>query len=150
MSSVIANMEKTTTVPGTPTGYNDLRQEVIDFARRLDAISLMEAHRATLSWAGSQKKKLVGYLLVRYVSAERKVYLGSYGPTFSQTANAAYTEAEKTKKSGDNIVLVKVDSITNLTRAYPNLFLDTEAFTKLLRLIVTSEVLPSVSALQLP
>jgi ppGpp synthetase/RelA/SpoT-type nucleotidyltranferase len=148
MSSIIAHMENKVSVPGTPTDYDSLRQEISGLAARLDAVRIMNAHRATLNWAGSQKKKLAGYLLARYVSADNKVYLKDYGPAYSQTANASYTEAEKMKKPGDNIVLVKVDSIKNLTRAYPNLFLDTKSFTSLVSVIINSQFLPSASAVQ--
>ena len=47
-----------------------------------------------------------------------------------------------------SIALVRVDSIRNLMRAYPNLFLDTGAFTSLLRLVIDSPSLPATSAVQ--
>ena len=47
---------------------------------------------------------------------------------------------------GENIVLVSVDSLRMLMRAYPNYFLDTEQFTRLL----SNELASSVEALTLP
>lgn len=148
MSSVIALMEKTAPVPGTPPDYESLRAEILDVSIKLDAMRTMQAHRATLNWAGSQRRKMLGYLLVHFKSSEHIVSIQNYGPSQSQEANAAYTDAEKIKQLGDNIVLVRVDSIRNLTRAYPNLFLDTGAFTNLLSLVTGSTTLPSISAVQ--
>ena len=41
-------------------------------------------------------------------------------------------KTEASKEEGDNIVLVSVDWIKNLKRAYPNYFLDTTQFSSLL------------------
>ena len=62
--------------------------------------------------------------------------VAGYAANASQKANLDYTIAESNKKEGDNIVLVSVDSLKALMRAYPNYFLDTSQFTDLLRDII--------------
>ena len=48
-------------------------------------------------------------------------------------ATRQYAEAEKRiVESGGDAVLVSVDSVTSLRRAYPNYFLDTRVFLDLL------------------
>ena len=65
----------------------------------------------------------------------------SFPEEASQIANQAYTNAERLKQPGDNIVLVKVDSVRNLLRAYPNLFLDTQKFSDLLQRVICLHLL---------
>jgi hypothetical protein len=51
----------------------------------------------------------------------------------SEAANIMYTqwEREVPEGSGPQVVLVSVDSIANLKRAYPNYFLDTTRFAEI-------------------
>jgi hypothetical protein len=122
-----------------------VKAEIADIAKRIYAVPTLEAHRATLNWAGKRRKELASkYLLVRFERAANMVNVNDYPSHASQAANAAYTEAEKSKKDGDSIVLVKVDSIRSLTRAYPNFFLDTQTFGDLLKQVLREQELPQV------
>jgi ppGpp synthetase/RelA/SpoT-type nucleotidyltranferase len=148
MGSVIALIEKSPLVPCTPSDPKQLRQEIIDVASRLNAVRVMQAHRSTLNFVGSLKQKGHTYLLVHYDYGANIVHASPYGAKDSQAANLAYTEKEKIKKEGDNIVLVKVDSLRSLTKAYPNFFFDTGQFTTILQAILTANAsqLPSAAA----
>jgi ppGpp synthetase/RelA/SpoT-type nucleotidyltranferase len=137
MGSVMANIERTAPIPAASPNYDDIKAEIVEIARRIYAIPTLDAHRATLKWAGSIKKSLSSkYLLVRYEHASNQVHIADFAANASQAANVAYTDAEKNKKDGDNIVLVRVDSLKSLTRAYPNFFLDTEKFATILKTIL--------------
>jgi ppGpp synthetase/RelA/SpoT-type nucleotidyltranferase len=145
MSSVIADIEKTAPIPGVSDSLSLVRAEIAEIAKRIYAVPTLEAHRATLNWAGTRRRELASkYLLVRFDHAANKVNVNDFAPHASQVANAAYTEAEKSKKDGDSIVLVKVDSIRSLTRAYPNFFLDTKTFADLLKEVLREHELPPV------
>jgi len=145
MSSVIADIEKTEPIPNAPASLFLVKAEIADIAKRIYAVPTLEAHRATLNWAGTRRKELANkYLLVRFDHAANKVNVNDFPPFASQAANAAYTEAEKNKKDGDSIVLVKVDSIRSLTRAYPNFFLDTQTFADLLKQVLRDQQLSKV------
>lgn len=134
MSSVIACIEQTPCVYGTPSVWKDLRAEIIELAMKLHAVNNLQAHRVTLGAAVKLKRRT--YALVHYKYEENHVSLLSFAEDKSQEANAAYTDLEGRKKPGDNVVLVKADSLRALTKAYPNYFLDTEQFTKILRAVI--------------
>ena len=58
-------------------------------------------------------------------------------------ANAAYSELEKKYLNDKNteVVLVSVDDINNLNKLYPNYFLDTGEFVKLLNMYISKKIL---------
>lgn len=147
MSAVIAKIENTAPVPGTSTNLDELRAEIKELATKLYAVPTLGAHRATLNYVGAlkEKKKTANYLLVHFQFEENKVMVTDFDISRSQAANTAYTEAEMSKKPGDNIVLVRVDSLRALTRAYPNFFLDTADFSALLQGVLADTPLPSLA-----
>lgn len=132
MSSAIAASEGGASVPSAPSSAKELIDELRDVATRLDAVRLLRAYRATLDYVGQLKEKSSKYFLVHFDRQENKVWVRGFAANASQPANLAYTQLESNKKTGDNIVLVSVDSIRALRRAYPNYFLDTEQFANLL------------------
>jgi hypothetical protein len=134
MSAEIATIEKTAPVPGVPNSEPARIAELKALAKKLRAVQTLNAYRATINWAGTaQERKNAKYFLVQYDYDQNNVFVTAYKGTQSELANAAYTEAESIIKSGSrNVVLVSVDSIHALERAYPNYFLDTEQFTNLL------------------
>jgi ppGpp synthetase/RelA/SpoT-type nucleotidyltranferase len=139
VSSAIALIEKTPIVPNTPSDPKELRQEIITIATRLNAVMTLNAHRNTVKFAETLPKKKAAYLLVHYDFADKVVYLSSYAEKHSRRANFAYTEKEKGKKPSDTIVLVRVNSLKALTKAYPNFFLDTGQFTSVLQATIDSD-----------
>jgi hypothetical protein len=128
MGTVIARIEKCPLIPGTPADEVALRAELRDLAAKLNAVTNLSAYSVALDYVGTLNQKASKYFLVRYDSGEHKVYVSGFAGNASQAANNAYTEAEKSKKPLDNLVLVAADSIHKLKRAYPNYFLDTQQF----------------------
>ncbi|WP_426189644.1 RelA/SpoT domain-containing protein [Massilia sp. DWR3-1-1] len=128
MSSVFAIRENSPTVPGTPNNIAELHAEI----RRLDKEHHMAAtfsgYRAIFPQV--EKLKDAKYFLVRLDPINRLVRVKGFKQRESQEANRLYTEAENEidKKSAVRVVLVSVSSIASLRRAYPNYFLDTDAF----------------------
>jgi hypothetical protein len=134
MSAEIASFEKTPCVPGVPASESERIAELRDLARKLRAVHTLNAYRATINWAGTaQERKGAKYFLVQYDYNENNVFVTAFKGTESERANQEYTNAELNVEAGSrNIVLVSVDSIQALERAYPNYFLDTGQFTTLL------------------
>jgi hypothetical protein len=147
MASAMALIEKRPMVPNTPSNPKQLRQEIIAVSSKLSAVLTLNAHANTVRYVGKMPK--AKYLLVHYDIGDQMVYLSGFTEAESQRANEAYTDKEKTKKEGDTIVLVEVGSLKNLTKAYPNFFLDTVQFSRLLDAIVqgASRVAPHVPEL---
>ena len=70
------------------------------------------------------------YFLLKLDLREKRVGVTGYAKDQLEKATADYLAVEKLEKSGGitDAVLVSVDSMANLRRAYPNYFLDTRVF----------------------
>jgi hypothetical protein len=132
MGTAIAAIEGTPSIPGTPKNKSDLINEITELSRKLKARDRLKAYTITLSH--TEEYKNTRYYVMRLEFGERMVYFLTYNARQSQEANEQYTDLErKAKEGGDTqVVLVSVDSIAALRRAYPNYFLDTERFGKLI------------------
>jgi ppGpp synthetase/RelA/SpoT-type nucleotidyltranferase len=139
MGSVIAIRERSALVPNTPTSRNELLAEIRDLARKLDVKNRLKAYGDALQTLrgerlhGTDLEKSHYYLLVLDPGKGTLTVSG-----FSQhelvAASDAYLEAEKQVREspGTDAVLVSVDSLAALERAYPNYFADTRVFIELL------------------
>jgi hypothetical protein len=134
MSSAIANIEGCPLVEGTPKTRKQLSSEVRALSTRLRVQDTLRAYNLTLSYVGTLKRSDAKLLLVHMKPEENKVEVRGFRLRESQLANDAYTDLEKNldPQSAAQAVLVKVDSLQALQRAYPNYFLDTERFTAVL------------------
>ena len=134
MGSEIALNEGGNLIPGTPHNETERVAEICELCAKLRAVETLRAYRATIRHVASNSQiKHAKYYLVRYDYKENRVTVTNFAGRASQRANLQYTQAETSVKDGEqNIVLVSVDSIQQLRRAYPNYFLDTEQFTQLL------------------
>jgi Region found in RelA / SpoT proteins len=133
MSSEIAVDEKTPLIPNTPVSGSQRIKEIKQLAHKLRAIKTLNAYRAAINWAGTQKKIDARYFMMQYDYDENKVTVSTFSSRDSTKANTEYTNAEqKVRADSKNIVLVSVDSINALKKAYPNYFLDTQHFANLL------------------
>lgn len=70
---------------------------------------------------------------MRLSPTENNLTIASYKRSESARANVEYLMVEKelNKDAGEEAVLVSVDSIASLRKAYPNYFLDTQSFCNL-------------------
>ncbi len=125
--TALAMREKQPTVPGTPTG-DDLVTELREL------YNILQVHTVLQGW-GAAAHKLTGtrrahtYLLVLDTSSKNLQVTGFRESELTK-ASEAYLVAEKAArdKPERQTVLVSVDTLTGLRRAYPNFFLDTAAF----------------------
>lgn len=128
MSSVFAIRENCPTIPGTPNNIDELYAEIrqLDLTHRMAAT--FSGYRAIFPQV--EKQREAKYFLVRLDPINRLVRVIGFKKNESQKANKMYTEVEQSieKNSAVRVVLVSVSSIASLQRAYPNYFLDTDAF----------------------
>ncbi len=143
MAAAIAAIEKTPPVPGTPTTKGKLVEELTPLSEKLRVNDMLAVYNATLDITGDAKD--VKYFLVRLEPGAQKITIGRFRAKESQAANAAYTrmESDSAADSAVQVVLVSVESIAALKRAYPNYFLDTNAFSEVVKRVLKSE-LPEV------
>lgn len=101
----------------------------------------LDAYGRTINHVSGVESKNAKYYLVYLNLSDRRIRTTRFRADQSEIANSMYLEAERGVRegSGDQVVLVSVDSIRALRRAYPNYFLDTKKFSSLLTTILTSD-----------
>lgn len=109
-----------------------------DISKKLPVNHLFEAYRLTLNYIGSMEQRKARMMLVHMRPDIHKVEVFGYRLAESQRANEHYAQIEKSISSSDvsQAVLVRVDSVDSLRKAYPNFFLDTELFSKVVDTIL--------------
>jgi ppGpp synthetase/RelA/SpoT-type nucleotidyltranferase len=134
MGTAIAFREEGPLVPSTPTSYSDLVKELREHAKVLDVSNRLAAFGAALQVFENPRSKDNHYYLVEVNSVSKTVSVTGFKQSDSEAATIKYLEAEKKLKDVPNadVVLVSVDSVDALRRAYPNYFLDTGVFVGLL------------------
>jgi hypothetical protein len=132
MGSAISAIEGTPCVPNTPTTKAALLAELRPLTQSLTARDMLRAYNTTLQTLGSPKD--AKYFIVELDPDESRVTVRRYKAKESAEANRQYTELESRIRdtSRRQVVLVSVADINALKRAYPNYFLDTELFARLL------------------
>lgn len=85
----------------------------------------------------SNKKEKGKYFLISLNFKDKRLSVRQFTESKLDQANAEYSELEKRYLNDKNteVVLVSVDDINNLNKLYPNYFLDTREFVKLLNII---------------
>jgi hypothetical protein len=131
MGSAIARMERRNLVEGTPTDEQGLKDELIHYVKELDVSNHLHAYGQAMKTIQTTQKGDHYFLLVLDPKAKQIEIIG-YKQRELETANKKYLEIEESiKNSPKDAVLVSVDSVNTLSRAYPNYFLDTMVFMRL-------------------
>jgi len=131
MSTAIALQENTPPVPGTPTEERSLREE---FEKYADQLQVEERLRTYATVAKIRPHSKAKYFLLNLDLNARQVNITSYEKKELERASEEYLKAEREAEGGNSdVVLVAVDSLAALKRAYPNYFLDTSRFLHIIR-----------------
>jgi hypothetical protein len=128
MGSAIAVRENTPRVPETPTDPTRLKDELKRYASDLDVAGRLRAYGGALQ-AVQQPIVDADYYLLELNTSAMRINITPYSQRELDRASADYLDVEK-KIAGSttDAVLVSVDSMASLRRAYPNYFLDTQRF----------------------
>jgi hypothetical protein len=122
-------------VPNTPTAYNHLVKELREYAHELDIANKLAAFGTALDiTTTSPEVKDAHYFLIEVNHTTKMVNVKSYKQAESEKATVEYLDVEKQIRASQDsdAVLVSVDSMAALRRAYPNYFLDTKVFVNLM------------------
>jgi hypothetical protein len=135
MSSEMAFREKTPTVPFTPTKRSDIRSELRILAARLDAVNRLDAYGKALKAVEDLYARSSNYFVLELDALNSNLTVRSFRSNELEQATEAYQAVERAVggKPGVDVVLVSVESLAALRKAYPNYFLDTTAFLKIVR-----------------
>jgi len=142
VSSAFARMENSPPVPNTPTDDQILYSLIKQKEAELNVIKVMsgwtKAMRIFEEQVKSKSKIKAQYFLLELDVLNERMHLTAYPKTQEEKAIADYSEAEKRNKGKRDydVVLVGVDNITELKRAYPNYFVDSREFLEYLQKII--------------
>lgn len=139
MSSAIAAIEGTPCVPDTPTSKSELLMELSALANKLRARQMLSAYNTTLETLGAAKD--AKYFIIELDPDESRVTLRRYKAKESSEANSQYTKLEGSMQEDTRrqVVLVSASDITALKKAYPNYFLDTALFSRLVDRVLSND-----------
>jgi len=131
VSSEFARLEKRPLVPGTPEKQAESIAELNTFSAQVDLLEgLKTATRIVENKEGH-------YFLLELDLEKRTVRTTVFQKNQMVEAQEKYLEVEKANKDTDNqAVLVSVDSLAALPKAYPNYYLDITEFVKVLKKIL--------------
>nr|WP_174299404.1 RelA/SpoT domain-containing protein [Caulobacter sp. S45] len=132
MSAAIASIEGCVTVEGTPQNRDEPVSEIRELSDLLRVKNTLGAYKATLE--GVRDMREYKFFVLRLDIKNQNVRLQSFGPKQSRTANLwrDRIESELVEEDDVQVVLLSVDSLSALYRAYPNYFADTSRFVSLL------------------
>ena len=136
MGTEIALLEDTPLVPGTPSDINILHKELSECEKELSVIASLTGFTNALSISRRVFSKMRGdYFLLSLNNVSEELSITSYKRSELEEASKAYAleERQVRKNKGTDAVLVSVDSIRDLKRAYPNYFADTRLFVEILK-----------------
>ena len=130
MGGAIALREQAAPVPRLPTDKNELVDELRHYATALDVVRQLQAYTVTLQAVGDAAGTGAHYFLLRLDPKIVQVTVWGYKAKDLETASDHYLaiEREISNQPGADAVLVSVESLTALRRAYPNYFFDTTVF----------------------
>lgn len=126
MSSEIAHVESCNVVPGTPIDRGELRSQIGRLTRELDVVNRLDAYGKALQ--ALESRPVGKYYLLQLDVPERTLTVYSYRELVHATDEYSAIERVTEGNPGQDVVLVSVNSLAALRRAYPNYFLDTSVF----------------------
>jgi RelA/SpoT family protein len=132
MGSEIALREKTPLVPGTPHTRAELRDAVRHYSETLKVRDRLLGYRQAVKAVSASPKKTAEFFLLQLDPSVGSLLVKGFDSI--EEASKAYENAEKRvrDKEGTDAVLVSVDSVSALGKAYPNYFADTRVFMQLM------------------
>ena len=133
MATEIAMRERSPLVPGLPTTKKDLRDELVRCVRHVDALTHLHAFGQGLVDVQEMDIQGAHWFLLELDTLNRRLKITGYRFDAKARANLDYAAVERSLLgSGQHdAVLVSVQSMADLKRAYTNYFLDLRKFTQI-------------------
>jgi len=125
-------------VTETPQDHDELKNEIREHASKLGVVNHLHAFSQALQVTENPGSQKAHYFLLELDPVAKKVKIAGYTQRELFQATQDYEVAERSgSSSGTDAVLVSVESLASLKRAYPNYFLDTGLFIKAVEQAVT-------------
>ncbi len=129
-SSAFALREKCPTVPGTPATKSELIQELQAIINRSAIMQNLTDWNDVVHMIEVPDRPNAYFYLLTIDVDKRTLTISSFRRDQAVAAQKAYDEAEKTTEKNANIqvVLVSVEDVAALRKAYPSYYVDTKGF----------------------
>lgn len=138
MGSALALRERTPLVPETPGNKTRLVAELRHHVQLLDVRRRLESYRSTLETRARPEARRARYYLLELNPSEGRLVVRGYKGNELDRATTEYLAVERALSgAGAEAVLVSVESLDQLRRAYPNYFLDTRVFLEAMRTAIS-------------
>jgi hypothetical protein len=131
MGSALTIREKRPLVPGTPATEAHLKTELRNVTEELNVQERLTWYgRAVTIFDNASTVPNAFYYLLKLQPKKGTVTVSEFTKAQLDKASAEYLEVERSlaDEAGSEAVLVSVESVEALRRAYPNYFLDTKVF----------------------
>jgi ppGpp synthetase/RelA/SpoT-type nucleotidyltranferase len=134
MGGALAQREKTTMVPGVPEDSIRLVAELRELARGLNVETVLSGWGETVERLSGHTKDAKAFLVLLDADAKTTEVIG-YAQKDTPKTDEEYLEIEKKfrGKPSQQVVWVRAESIDGLRIAYPNFYLDTKVFIKVMK-----------------
>ena len=135
MGSVIALQEKSPIVPGTTESERELFTELAHYARSLKVVERLHSYNEAFKSIRTGTGRQAHWFLLKLEPSTSRLFVTGFKYGQRVAAELAYADAEKEVREnpGTDAVLVSVDSVKQLKKAYPNYFADTRVFLDLMQ-----------------
>lgn len=131
MATEIAIREKSPPVPGMPSNRKDLREELRRCVKHVDALTHLHAFGQGLVDVQQMDIERAHWFLLELDTTNRRLKITGYRLDAKTRASVDYAAIERNLLGSgqhDDVVLVSVQSMADLKRAYTNYFLDMRKF----------------------
>jgi len=134
LSSAFALIEGTPTVPKTPSDRAAIVRELRKLNKKINAVDKLRQFGTTANYLNKQVKKGNQLCLLYLQPAAGRTMVKRYRPSRLQQATEDYlaTERDADTDQGEDVVLVTLDAMTSLRKAYSNYFMDTKRLVEIL------------------
>jgi hypothetical protein len=129
-SSAFAVRENSPVVPGTPQSRAELIREIKDVMRRENILQSLSSWNNTIRLLHVDSPFVGDLFLLRLDPVKKALSVRAYGKELLPEAQKAYEQMEKETEGEPNtqVVLVAVEDLDSLRKAYPNYYVDTSGF----------------------
>ena len=143
VATQFAREEKCPLVPDAPKNKTALRAELRNLIRMHNMLNMFETYKTTIQHVSHRKD--AKYYLVHLDPVQQKVTLTGFKAKESAEANRSYTGQETQTlfpddpnfHTSDQVVLVGVNDIRELPKAYPNYYMDSTEFVARVKEIIS-------------
>lgn len=140
MGSAIARIENCPLVPNTPNTALELIREIRKLDKKLSVLATLRGFRVVVKETANIPNART--FLLELDTRQEQVSVIEFSAQQSKLASKEYLELEQKYANDDavQVVLVSVDSLATLRSAYPNYYLDTTEFMRIVEGVLNLEI----------